>query len=215
MRFKSLAKELKGTVKEILGTAFSVGCQVDGRSPKDVSDDIESGEIESQFTTSVRANCLRMFANWCYSPIRVNLLFGFLSLWTNFGPFINRLGDQMVLNLSNTSFSTVVKIDERATNSCFDMRRYHGLDEETISHKHGTNGGTPSQEQSTIDVSSFVYLPHRKECYTKSSSNCTFLSDAHRECLLRDFYGLQLGCFFDSKPLSIFTPRCGPPTWSS
>lgn len=47
MRFKSLAKELKGTVKEILGTAFSVGCQVDGRSPKDVSDDIENGEIES------------------------------------------------------------------------------------------------------------------------------------------------------------------------
>ncbi|KAI9809676.1 MAG: 60S ribosomal protein L12 [Sarcosagium campestre] len=46
MRFKSLAKELKGTVKEILGTAFSVGCQVDGRSPKDVSDDIDSGEIE-------------------------------------------------------------------------------------------------------------------------------------------------------------------------
>ncbi len=48
MRFKSLSKELKGTVKEILGTAFSVGCQVDGRSPKDVSDDIESGEIESR-----------------------------------------------------------------------------------------------------------------------------------------------------------------------
>src|SRR2546421_10249042 len=47
MRFKSLAKELKGTVKEILGTAFSVGCQVDGRSPKDISDDIDSGEIES------------------------------------------------------------------------------------------------------------------------------------------------------------------------
>ena len=48
MRFKSLSKELKGGVKEILGTAFSVGCQVDGRSPKDVSDDIESGEIESK-----------------------------------------------------------------------------------------------------------------------------------------------------------------------
>ena len=47
MRFKSLAKDLKGTVKEILGTAFSVGCQVDGRSPKQISDDIESGEIES------------------------------------------------------------------------------------------------------------------------------------------------------------------------
>jgi hypothetical protein len=48
MRFKSLSKSLKGGVKEILGTAFSVGCQVDGRSPKDVSDDIESGEIESR-----------------------------------------------------------------------------------------------------------------------------------------------------------------------
>lgn len=46
---KSLARELTGTVKEILGTCFSVGCQVDGRSPKDVSDDIASGEIESEF----------------------------------------------------------------------------------------------------------------------------------------------------------------------
>lgn len=47
MRFKSFSKELKGTVKEVLGTAFSVGCQVDGRSPKAIQDDIESGEIES------------------------------------------------------------------------------------------------------------------------------------------------------------------------
>ena len=46
---KSLAKELKGTVKEILGTAFSVGCQVDGKSPKDVGDGIDSGEVESKF----------------------------------------------------------------------------------------------------------------------------------------------------------------------
>lgn len=49
MRFKSFSKELSGTVKEILGTAFSVGCQVDGRSPKDVIDDISSGEIDSRF----------------------------------------------------------------------------------------------------------------------------------------------------------------------
>lgn len=48
MRFKSLAKDLSGTVKEILGTCYSVGCQVDGRSPKDVSDDISNGEIESE-----------------------------------------------------------------------------------------------------------------------------------------------------------------------
>jgi len=37
MRHKSFAKELKGSVKEILGTAFSVGCQVDGKSPKAIA----------------------------------------------------------------------------------------------------------------------------------------------------------------------------------
>ncbi|KAJ9136920.1 Ribosomal protein L11 [Pleurostoma richardsiae] len=46
MRSKSFAKSLQGTVNEILGTAFSVGCQVDGRSPKAISDDIIAGEIE-------------------------------------------------------------------------------------------------------------------------------------------------------------------------
>jgi large subunit ribosomal protein L12e len=50
MRNRSLAKELRGTVLEILGTAFSVGCQVDGRSPKDVSDDVKAGEIDSMFS---------------------------------------------------------------------------------------------------------------------------------------------------------------------
>jgi ribosomal protein L11 len=49
MRFKSLSKDLGGTVKEVLGTAFSVGCQVDGRSPKEVSDDITSGDILSKY----------------------------------------------------------------------------------------------------------------------------------------------------------------------
>jgi hypothetical protein len=47
MRYKSYSKELKGTVKEILGTAFSVGCQVDGKSPRAISDAIEAGEIDS------------------------------------------------------------------------------------------------------------------------------------------------------------------------
>lgn len=53
MKHKSFAKSLEGTVKEILGTAFSVGCQVDGRSPKAIQDDIASGAIEStSFLTS-------------------------------------------------------------------------------------------------------------------------------------------------------------------
>ncbi len=45
MRAKSMAKELKGTVKEILGTAFSVGCTVAGKSPRDVQSGIDNGEI--------------------------------------------------------------------------------------------------------------------------------------------------------------------------
>ncbi|WBW74636.1 60S ribosomal protein L12.1/L12A [Schizosaccharomyces osmophilus] len=46
MRFKSLAKELSGTVKEVLGTAFSVGCTVEGKNPHDVQKEIDSGDIE-------------------------------------------------------------------------------------------------------------------------------------------------------------------------
>ncbi len=43
MRFKSFSKELKGTVLEVLGTAFSVGCQVDGKSPRPCREAIAAG----------------------------------------------------------------------------------------------------------------------------------------------------------------------------
>ncbi|TFK25522.1 60S ribosomal protein L12 [Coprinopsis marcescibilis] len=46
MKSKSLAKELSGTVKEILGTAQSVGCTIDGQPPHDIIDGINSGEVE-------------------------------------------------------------------------------------------------------------------------------------------------------------------------
>ncbi|KAF4014191.1 hypothetical protein G4228_005709 [Cervus hanglu yarkandensis] len=46
MRHRSLARELSGTIKEILGTAQSVGCNVDGRHPHDTIDDINSGAVE-------------------------------------------------------------------------------------------------------------------------------------------------------------------------
>lgn len=46
MRSKSLAKNLAGTVKEILGTAQSVGCTIDGKPPHDVIEAIDDGEIE-------------------------------------------------------------------------------------------------------------------------------------------------------------------------
>ncbi|KAK0225697.1 ribosomal protein L12 [Armillaria fumosa] len=46
MKSKSLAKDLAGCVKEILGTAQSVGCTVDGKPPHDVIDAINEGELE-------------------------------------------------------------------------------------------------------------------------------------------------------------------------
>uniref|UniRef100_A0A2I3FZ75 Large ribosomal subunit protein uL11 n=1 Tax=Nomascus leucogenys TaxID=61853 RepID=A0A2I3FZ75_NOMLE len=46
MRHRSLARELSGTIKEILGTAQSAGCNVDGRHPHDIIDDINSGAVE-------------------------------------------------------------------------------------------------------------------------------------------------------------------------
>ena len=44
-RPQSLARELSGTIKEILGTAPSVGCN-DGCHPYDIIDDINSGTME-------------------------------------------------------------------------------------------------------------------------------------------------------------------------
>ena len=46
MRSKSIAKDFSGTVKEVLGTAHSVGCTVDGKSPKDVCAEIDDGTID-------------------------------------------------------------------------------------------------------------------------------------------------------------------------
>nr|XP_035144869.1 60S ribosomal protein L12-like [Callithrix jacchus] len=46
MWHRSLARELSGTIKEILGTAQSVNCNVDGRHPHDIIDDVNSGAVE-------------------------------------------------------------------------------------------------------------------------------------------------------------------------
>lgn len=46
MRSKSFAKELSGTVKEILGTAQSVGCRVEGKPPHVIIEQIDAGEID-------------------------------------------------------------------------------------------------------------------------------------------------------------------------
>lgn len=46
MRPKSYAAEFVGTVKEILGTCLSVGCNIEGKSPKQIQQEIDKGQIE-------------------------------------------------------------------------------------------------------------------------------------------------------------------------
>ncbi len=46
MRPRSMARNFSGTVKEILGTAQSVGCTVDGVNPHDKIDEIIDGSLE-------------------------------------------------------------------------------------------------------------------------------------------------------------------------
>ncbi|VDD78661.1 unnamed protein product [Mesocestoides corti] len=45
IRPRSLAREMAGTVKEVLGTARSIGCTIDGETPQAVIEHINAGEI--------------------------------------------------------------------------------------------------------------------------------------------------------------------------
>jgi large subunit ribosomal protein L12e len=45
MRAKSMAKKLVGTVKEVLGTANSIGCTVNGQVPSDLQKQIDEGAV--------------------------------------------------------------------------------------------------------------------------------------------------------------------------
>mmetsp|Transcript_24691 Transcript_24691/g.72406 ORF Transcript_24691/g.72406 Transcript_24691/m.72406 type:complete len:171 (-) Transcript_24691:330-842(-) len=46
MRARSMARHLSGTVKEILGTAQSVGCTIDGEPAHDMIEKIDDGDVE-------------------------------------------------------------------------------------------------------------------------------------------------------------------------
>ena len=43
---RSMAIEFSGTVKEILGTCVSLGCTIDGKSGKEMTGLVESGEVK-------------------------------------------------------------------------------------------------------------------------------------------------------------------------
>lgn len=45
MRERSMARKLEGTVKEILGTARSLGCTINGETPADTLEMINDGDI--------------------------------------------------------------------------------------------------------------------------------------------------------------------------
>lgn len=46
MRHKSQSRTLKGTLKECMGTAFSVGCTIEGKSARDAQADVDSGAFD-------------------------------------------------------------------------------------------------------------------------------------------------------------------------
>ncbi|VDL16619.1 unnamed protein product [Hymenolepis diminuta] len=45
MRPRSLSRDLSGTVKEVLGTARSIGCTIDGETPQVMIEKIDRGEL--------------------------------------------------------------------------------------------------------------------------------------------------------------------------
>lgn len=50
MREKSFGKNLASVTKEILGTAQSVGCRVDGKPPHDIIEAIDAGAIDGMYS---------------------------------------------------------------------------------------------------------------------------------------------------------------------
>jgi len=46
LRPRSMAKEFSGTMKEVLGTAQSIGCTIDKMAPHSVIEKIDAGDIE-------------------------------------------------------------------------------------------------------------------------------------------------------------------------
>lgn len=65
MREKSFGKNLASVTKEILGTAQSVGCRVDGKPPHAIIEAIDAGEIDGMyyFNSFFSSNCQKLSMN--------------------------------------------------------------------------------------------------------------------------------------------------------
>jgi len=46
MQHRSLARDLAHCAREILGTCVSVGCTVNGKSPRDIIAELDDGKLE-------------------------------------------------------------------------------------------------------------------------------------------------------------------------
>ena len=72
MRPRSMSRELSGTVKEILGTAQSVGCTVDGSHPHDKIDEIREGTLTIPVSVVAMVCALSITTYFCSYAGRVN-----------------------------------------------------------------------------------------------------------------------------------------------
>ncbi len=63
MEEKSLAKNLAGTVKSVLGSCLSVGCTVDKLNPKQVIAKINNGEIKVWLFKTTSKFCIHVINN--------------------------------------------------------------------------------------------------------------------------------------------------------
>lgn len=113
MREKSFGKTLASVTKEILGTAQSVGCRVDGKPPHAVIEDIDAGVIDgmyyikkinifSLFFTNILTEILTFFSFFLYYYFSHFLLIQFQK--TKLNKILN-ISDIIIKNKYNFAFS--------------------------------------------------------------------------------------------------------------
>lgn len=85
----SLARELSGTIKEIQGTAQSMGCDVYGYHPHDIIDDINNGARSAQLVKKYKGKYFNKGSFENHTQKKVCALYHlFISLIDNFQKFI-------------------------------------------------------------------------------------------------------------------------------